>query len=61
MSGKRGVIEFREVTTVLYKVEDYEHQHNAKTRIVKLQFAMQILFLSLAVGMPRDAFARNYE
>ena len=58
---KEGVIEFREVTTILYKVEDYEHQHNAKTRVVKLQFAMQILFLSLAVGMPRDVFARNYE
>lgn len=39
----------------------YEHQHNAKTRVVKLQFAMQILFLSLAVGMPRDALTRNYE
>ena len=39
----------------------YEHQHNVKTCVVKLQFAMQILFLSLAVGMSRDAFARNYE
>ena len=51
----------RKYITYTTSQQNHEHKHNDETRIVKLQFEMQILLLQRSVKPQRDAFARHYE